>query len=314
MNSALGTADDVLGRCSPKCPRWRRALSSFVATPSTITLDEMLNRCAEISTLPQVALAVIEVASDPDAGAGELKDAVEIDPALSARVLRVVNSAAYGLRTTITNLHQAVSYVGFNQIRNLALTASVSEVFKSGAAIGTYQRAGLWRHLVSVGLCARLLASRLKLPGFEDAYLAGLLHDIGIILIDQHAHEQFRAVIGSLNERTTLINAERSILGFDHCAIGARVAETWRFPELTRAAIRFHHNALSYTGAGAALVACVEIANVVCTMKGISSVGRKIVPANTQVFAAQGLRREDILVLAQDLDTEISNSRSLFDL
>lgn len=290
-------------------------MSQSVETPlAPSPLDEMVTRCSEISTLPQVALAVIKVASDPDAGAGDLKEAVEVDPALSARVLRVVNSAAYGLRTTITNLHQAVSYVGFNQIRNLALTASVSEVFKSNQPIGTYQRTGLWKHMVSVGLCARLLASRQNLSGFEDAYLAGLLHDIGIILIDQHAHDRFRQIMLSLHDGTTLTAAENAVLGFDHCALGARIAEIWRFPELTRAAVRYHHQSLAYTGPGAQLISCVEVANVICTMKGITSVGRKIVPANTEVFAARGLKREDILVLAKDLDAEISNSRSLFDL
>ncbi len=275
----------------------------------------MVTRCSRDLHLPQVALAVIKVASDPDAGAGDLKEAVEVDPALSARVLRHRKFC----RLRSTHFHdykpaQAVSYVGFNQIRNLALTASVSEVFKSNQPIGTYQRTGLWKHMVSVGLCARLLASRQNLSGFEDAYLAGLLHDIGIILIDQHAHDRFRQIMLSLHDGTTLTAAENAVLGFDHCALGARIAEIWRFPELTRAAVRYHHQSLAYTGPGAQLISCVEVANVICTMKGITSVGRKIVPANTEVFAARGLKREDILVLAKDLDAEISNSRSLFDL
>ncbi len=284
------------------------------APAALVTLDEMERRCAEISTLPQVALRVIQVAGDSSAGAVELKEAVETDPALSARVVRVVNSAAYGLRTTITNLHQAVSYLGFNQIRNLALTASVSDVFKKGEKIGTYDRALLWRHLLSVGLCARLLASRLKLASFEDAYLAGLLHDLGIILEDQHAHDQFRYVIDNIRDNHTLPAFEKEQMGFDHCQLGARVAENWRFPEVTRAAVRYHHNSRAYTGVGSDIVSCVEVANVICTMKGITSIGRKLVAPNTQVFNALGLKKEDILVLATDLDQEIAASRSLFDL
>src|SRR5262245_6223441 len=88
------------------------------ATVAPLTLDDAVHMVVEISTLPQVALKVMEVAQDSEAGAADLKAVVEGDPALSARVVRLVNSAAYGMRTPVTNLQQAISYLGFNQIRN----------------------------------------------------------------------------------------------------------------------------------------------------------------------------------------------------
>ena len=97
----------------------------------------------------------MEVVNDPDSGAAELKDVIETDAALSARILRCVNSSAYATRTEVTSLQQAIAYLGLNQIRNLAVTASVSELFKRDDKIGPYCRSQLWRHLVSVGnLCA----------------------------------------------------------------------------------------------------------------------------------------------------------------
>lgn len=281
---------------------------------TALALESVAKRITEISTLPHVALAVIDVAKNPEAGAADLKNVVEGDPALSARVVRMVNSAAYGVRTTVTNLHQAISYLGFNQVRNLAMTASVSEIFKKEAEIGQYKRSGLWRHLVSVGICARLLARRLSIKAFEDAFLAGLLHDIGIILIDQHVHDDFQQVIKSLSHGDALADIEREIMGFDHCQLGERIAEEWRFPVPARAAIRHHHNALRYKGDGADLVRCVEIANVVCSVKGITSVGRNCVSPPLQTFQAVGLTKEDIIVLGGDLDREIAQSESLFEL
>ena len=242
-----------------------------VAKPP-LSLDAVACQVTEISTLPQVALRVIEVAKDPDSGAADLKAVVEGDPALSARVLRMVNSAACGLRSTVTNLHQAIGFLGFSRVRNLAMTASVSEIFKEEEATGAYRRSELWRHLVSVGICARLVASRFGVADFEDAFLAGLLHDIGIILEDQGAHERFREMLGTLGEGTPLCTSERKWLGFDHCELGAKVAEAWRFPATAWAAIRFHHESEKYTGAGAEIVRCVEVANVICTIKGITSV------------------------------------------
>jgi HD-like signal output (HDOD) protein len=280
----------------------------------TSPLDAALRHVSEISTLPQVALRVMEVAQDPKAGAAMLKAVVEGDPALSARVLRLVNSAAYAVRTPVTNLQQAISFLGFNQVRNLALTASVSDIFRGDQKIGPYSRTGLWRHLVAVGLAARLVARRQRLGNFEDAFLAGLLHDIGIILIDQHLHEQFAKVIAGLKGDKPLCDVEREVLGFDHCQFGERIAETWRFPLVTRGAIRHHHHSGSYHGPEAAIVICVEIANVLCTMKGMPSVGLKCVRPAGQAFQAFGLGKEDVLVLSSDLDAELARSESLFEL
>ncbi len=277
-------------------------------------LQTIVARISEISTLPDVALKVMEVAQDPSTGAADLTRVVEGDPALGARVLRLVNSAAYGVRTTIRNLHQAISYLGFSQVRNLALTASVSDIFKSDEQIGTYRRHGLWRHLVSVGVCARMIAQRQGMSNFEDAFLAGLLHDIGIILEDQQAHAPFRVVMESLRTDATLVEVEREVLGFDHCVLGEMLAESWRFPVVTRAAIRYHHASARCTGEARAVVQTVEVANVLCTLKGYSSVGVKLLRPPLDACQALGLSKEDLLVLATDLDAELKRNDSLFEL
>jgi len=283
-------------------------------TSPQAAIDQIVRQVSEVSTLPQVALKVMRVARDPNAGAAELKAVVEGDPALGMRVLKMVNSAAYGLRTTITNLHQAISYLGFNQVRNLAMTASVADIFKRNEKVGTYQRTMLWRHLVSVGIGARLVARRCRLAAFEDAFLAGLLHDIGIVLADQHAHAQFREVIAALDGSLPLCEVERKRLGFDHCMLGAAVADAWRFPAPIRAAIRFHHGAQRYREAGSEIVRCTEVANVICTLKGITSVGQRLVEPALDTFKAMGFRKEDVVILAADLDREIAMSENLFEL
>jgi putative nucleotidyltransferase with HDIG domain len=291
-----------------------KALPNTLISKPPLSLDMVVRQVTEISTLPQVALRVIEVARNPDSGAADLKAVVEGDPALSVRVLRMVNSAACGLRSTVTNLHQAISYLGFSQVRNLAMTASVSEIFKDEIDGGTYRRRGLWRHLVSVGVCARLIASRCRLANFEDAFLAGLLHDIGIILEDQGAHARFREMLGALREGTPLCVSEQTWLGFDHCALGARFAEAWKFPPTVWAAIRFHHATAQYTGEGAEIVHCVEIANVICTIKGIMAVGLNLLEPPRDALRALALQKEDIVILAKDLDRELAMHENLFEL
>jgi HD-like signal output (HDOD) protein len=278
------------------------------------TLASVVKRIQEISTLPHVAMHVVAVASDPQCGAAQMTAALEADASLSARVLRCVNSAAFGMRVPVSNLQMAVAYLGTKQIRNLALTANISDLFRKNEAIGPYRRSELWRHLVSVGLCARLIAMRRSIPDFEDAFLAGLLHDVGIVLEDQYLHDQFAAMIAALDGKKTLAEAERSQFGFDHPALGGRVAEIWRFPEVVRAGIHFHHviPPERLPSEVTAIVHCVTLANVICTLKGIPSVGVKTVEDCSHAMKALSLKAADLAVLAGDLDETIRQNATLF--
>ncbi len=283
-----------------------------VSAPPPPTLEALARRINEISTLPNSAIRLMEVASDSNSGAADLKEAVESDAALSARILRCVNSSAYATRVKITNLQQAIAYLGLKQVRNLAMTASVSELFKRDKAFGGYRRSGLWQHLVAVGICSRLIAMRRKMAEFEDAFLAGLLHDIGIILEDQHFHDGFRNVVQSLEENKTLAEIERDHFGFDHTMLAERVADAWSFPQTVKATVRYHHASVTYRGEEIDVVRCVEVANIICTLKGITSVGRKLVKVSQPALEGLSLTRTDIAVLAADLDEELAHNSSLF--
>lgn len=276
------------------------------------TLESVVRRVDDVSTLPQVALKIMEAANDPNTSAADMKGVMEQDAALSTRVLRCINSSAYAMRTRITNLQQAVAYLGLKQIRNLAMTASVSDLFKRDESIECYRRLDLWRHLVSVGICSRLIAMRRRLANFEDAFLAGLLHDLGIILADQHVHEPFVRVIRALDTSITLAEVEQRHLGFDHMQLGEKLAELWGFPEPVKAAIRYHHTSVSYRGEHVQIVRCVEVANLLCTLRDITSVGKKLVRFSQPALTGLELSREDIAVLAEDLDGELALNTHLF--
>ena len=278
------------------------------------TLDTLVQRISEISTIPQIAMKTIEVANDPTSNAIDLKEIIESDAALGARILRCVNSSAYATREKVTNLQQAISYLGLRQIRNLALTASVAELFTKEETIGAYRRRGLWSHLVAVGICARLIAMRQKISDFETAFAAGLLHDIGIVLEDQYVHGPFRSVIEAMDETVSLVEKEREHLGFDHTKLGTKVAELWRLPEAVKAAIGYHHRSVNYRGGDIDIVRCVEVANLICTVKGYPSVGLKLVKASQPALKALSLTKEHIVVLASDLDEELTKHAALFEL
>ncbi len=276
-----------------------------------LTLDAAARRIHEISTLPHMAVRVMEVAGNPDSGARELKEAMESDAALSARVLRCVNSSAYATRSEITNLQQAIAYLGMRQVRNLAVTASVSRLFKQKETIGDYRREGLWRHLVAVGICGRLLAMRRDFQDFEDVFLAGLMHDIGIIFEDEHLHNEFVDVIQSLPEMESLSQAERQRLGFDHTILAEKVTKSWEFPETVSAAVRYHHDSTRYKGEHLRVVQCVEVADMICELQQITSVGTRFVRLPKAAVEDLSLGKEDIVVLAQDLGRELELNQDL---
>lgn len=288
------------------------AMSPPTCTNARPTLVATARKIHFVSSLPHVALRVMEVAQDPNAGAQELKEVMESDPSLCARVLKCVNSSAYALRSPINSLQHAVAYLGTKQIRNLAMSASVSQLFQQQCKVGTYQRAVLWKHLVAVGICARMIAMRCRMSNFEDMFLAGLLHDIGIVLEDQYEHPLFCDVMKSLRGDTPLTTIEREVIGFDHTALAERMARDWKFPEPIIAAARHHHGSARYKGGHLDVVRCVEAANVLCSLKGITSVGTNLVAFPAETFAALSLAKDDILVLAADLDRQIEANRSIF--
>ena len=280
---------------------------------SALSIEAAIRKIDQVSTLPHIAMKVMEVANDPNSGAMDLKEVMEYDPALSTRVLRYVNSSKYGIRNSITSLAQAIAYLGVKQIRNMAITTSVSELFRDERQIGPYSRKQLWHHLVSVGVCARLLAMRRGVSNFEDCFLAGLLHDIGIVLEDQHLHQPFTDVIHSMEEKKTLCQWEREKLSFTHTELAYQVVRRWKFPESIAAAIRYHHQSDKYEGPSQSLVYCVEVANTLCTLKGISSVGKKLVQFNKKAFEELSLERNDIEVLVADFEEELQEYSTWFD-
>lgn len=278
------------------------------------SVSDLRRRISEIGSLPQVALRVMEVANDPNSTAADLKAVMEIDPALSARVLRCVNSSAYGARVRITNLQHAIAFLGIKQIRNLAMTAGVAKMFDAAEQIGAYQRRNLWKHMVAVGIGARMIAMRLRFQEFEDVFVAGLLHDIGIVLEDQQVHALFEKAMLDPTPGEPLSSIEQRHLGFDHCSLGKAVGSDWKFPSVVIEAVAHHHDSSKAAEGQRAAVRFVEVANLIVSLKGLTSVGVQRVRFPKEVFVEIGLTKDDVLVLAADLDREMASNATMFKL
>ena len=266
-------------------------------------LQRLFARISEVSSLPAVALRIVQLVNDPKTGADDLLDAIRGDPALAMRVMRTVNSSYYALDQKVANLKQAITLLGFNEVRNLALTAYVAPLFRGREKHGEYTRTGLWNHMVSVGMVARHIAGLVKNVPPQEAYLAGLLHDLGLALMDQYLHRQFCRIVDLLTEENRLHDIEMQLLGFDHAALGQFVTGRWNLPEHLTAAIGSHHAPEKYSGPHRDIVYVVALANFFCHLKDVTSLGvRNVETPSPDLFAELGIHKREVAEILARVD------------
>jgi len=209
----------------------------------TSDLKRIVERIHKLPSLSQVVTRILALARDPRSGAGDLKRVIELDPALSLKVLRLVNSSFYGYTGKIRNVAQAVVILGFDSIKSIALSASVIELFKGFKKNSTlFNHERFWLHSIGVGASARLIATDTKIEDPESLFFVGLIHDLGKMIMNQYAHEEFEAALRcAIDNDLLLLDAEMQILGTSHVHVGRWLAARWNLPEDIVDAIGCHH-------------------------------------------------------------------------
>jgi HD-like signal output (HDOD) protein len=275
-------------------------------------IEPLFARITEISTLPQVALRTLQLADDPESTAADMANVIQSDPAFAARVLRVVNSSSFGIRGGVASLNQAVVLLGFREMRNLALTTHVASLFRKTTGHGHYRRRHLWLHMVSVAVVARHIATTCRTVPAEEVYLAGLLHDVGTILLDQALHRPFCQVLDALEPNDVVTDVENSILGFDHTALGRHALTAWGLPGEICDAAAYHHRPLACPSDDRALLYTVALANSMCHRMGIHSLGvatKQDLPR--EVFETLGLKKSHVSQMVEDLPTQLTTASEI---
>ncbi len=207
-------------------------------------INKLLERVRELSTLPEVTQRILSITEDPDSSARDLNEVLRHDMALSAKLLRVVNSAFYGLPGRVTDIDRALVLLGFQAVRNLAIAATMASFFQAPEQeIQGFSPKRLWRHSVATAVAARRIVNVVGLRSLrEEAFLAGIIHDLGVLVEYQYATKQFRQVMERINEQgSSLIEAEQSVFEFSHQKIGQSVVERWKFPKNMQMVMGYHH-------------------------------------------------------------------------
>jgi len=207
-------------------------------------LNELIERVnkSDISSIKEVITQLINIINDPQSSAKDIKNIIEKDPPLAARLLKIANSAYYGFRRKISRIQDAIVGVGFNAVKELAISQKVCELFQKSDHFEGYSRTALWEHSVAVALCNKSIYMRKFRQFGENVYSVGLLHDIGIIIEDQFMQKEFKdMLVQSRIDTCNLPDAEKHICGFDHTDIGRAITDNWDFPEELVIAIGNHH-------------------------------------------------------------------------
>jgi HD-like signal output (HDOD) protein len=233
------------------------------------TAYAVVQEISHIATLPQVTLKIVQLVEDPESSAQDLNRIVANDPALGARILKVVNSAFYGLPGQIGSINRAIVLLGMNAVKNIAIAASLAKLFRGGQITPTFSARDLWMHSVAVGAGTRLLAEQVGLGLPDEAFLAGLIHDMGMMVEMQARRAKFIEALEMLEgqPRMTLRAAEAAAVGATHERFGAALCRLWKFPISFSYVTGYHHHPLDLGQANRTLACLVNIADIAAAQR-----------------------------------------------
>lgn len=235
-------------------------------------LRQLIMTTRDLPAMPHVASKVLELSGDPNTSAVRLQQVIADDQAMAARILKIANSAMYACSRKIKTLTEAIVMLGFNSIRSLVVTSAARNLYAgSSARMGLKERL-LWEHSVGVACACRLLVQAESPHLAEEAFLAGLMHDIGKLVLNQQAAERFDEIVQTVyNENTQFADTERALLGFDHAEVGAALVGKWKLPQALEMVIANHHRPDVFS-ADTPLLLYLDLANQMCKQQGIGFV------------------------------------------
>jgi HD-like signal output (HDOD) protein len=235
-------------------------------------IKDIILNAKDLPAMPHVASKVLQLAGNPETTAHRLQKVIQDDQAMAARILKIANSALYGCSRKIKTLTEAIVMLGFNTIRSLVVTSAARNMYlKEGKAMGLKERL-LWEHSIGCAIACRILVSVRHPQLAEEAFLAGLMHDIGKLVLNQYASDVFDEIVQEVyNDGRQFIDVERELLGFDHGEVGSLLVSKWKLSPALEDAISRHHNPEAFTDDR--LILCyLDLANNLCKREGIGFV------------------------------------------
>jgi putative nucleotidyltransferase with HDIG domain len=233
-----------------------------------ITPQELISNLGDLPSLPQVAAQVLRLAADPDSTIDDLQKVVATDQALAAQILKIANSPMFGMMREVRTLTQAIMTLGFSTIRSIVIASSARNLYRK-AGTGLQERL-LWEHALVTALASRSYARCLRSNRVEEAFLGGLLHDIGRTVMGLKFPERYGALVRSIyNQETDGVDAELEGFGFDHAMVGEALLHSWNLARSLELVVRWHHHPAQAPAEEQALAAFVALGNQLALERGV---------------------------------------------
>lgn len=240
------------------------------------TLKKIQAYIAKMPSLSTTVVKVLDTCNDPKASANDLKRVVSLDPVLTARVLKLINSAYYSLGKPVASLSRAIIMLGVNTVKNLALSSTIFENLNSRRSGPAFSADDFWGHSLSVGVVAKMLAGFTGVPaaGREEYFVAGLLHDIGKLPLHRKFPDDYHRICESANEgRDALYRSEVKCLGIDHGAVGNIIGHKWHLGSTLLESLSYHHNPEGGAAHCREFVSIIALANQLVLQLNIGNAG-----------------------------------------
>jgi putative nucleotidyltransferase with HDIG domain len=286
--------------------------------PITDSAEGIASAIREVPPLPAAAQRLCAMADQPDADMRDMAMIITADAALTARILRVANSAFYGLSRRIATVPHAISILGMHSVRNIALAASVFG-YGQGAA-PPFDMTAFWKHCAAVATAARQIARLLKLKDPEEAFVGGLLHDIGRVVLASHWRERYTEVLLQARQSgEPLAAVETELLGSNSAEVGRMLCEHWQLPETLCEVVARHHDDVAAVDSGgvndARMFLAVAAANSLAKLAGIGDSGNQKVDTRfIEALHVRGIDAETLDRIVLDLPEAVREIEALFDL
>lgn len=247
-------------------------------------ISYLLEEVVTLPSLPRTVAHISQLVADPDCSLATVAKAISADPAIALKTLRLVNSAFYGLRQKVSTVEHAVVLLGMKVIKNLVFTATVFDTLKS--SVDT-----LLRHSVSCGVAMRVLVESTRgasVESAEEAFIYGLLHDVGMIIFEQFLPKEFEMISTACQVRgIPRFQAEREIIGVDHAVMGAKLAQKWKLPDNIVNVIAGHHDLEQCVDpAMKSVSATLSVADYICTACALSSIPNSVTLVSPEIWEA----------------------------
>ena len=268
-------------------------------------IDCIMARVKSFPGMPATSAKLLKMLKDPDSSAAEIEDVLKYDPGLTANILKLTNSAYFGIPTKVSSVRQAIVLLGWKRMLQLVMTMCMSTAMKKPVPGYDLPHGELWRHSVAASIAAELVVKALKIPGVDEVFTAALLHDVGKLVLGDFVRNDLQNIEAMASKGIAFEVAEFIVLGTDHANVGARILEKWAFPDNLINAVGWHHDP-EKCEKQCTLSDIVHIANVLGLKSGYgNSRKRHEAEPTNEVAERLGFKPDHLETLAEETRTGV---------